>query len=271
MTASKSDSRQEARRAYWKRHDRKSYQCPDCGRIESQLRTEFQVHHRDGDPSNNDPSNQVALCRPCHNLREGKKPSIRDIRHLRNQINPDELSPSVSEAEEPRKCDICKRTHEYDFQTHGAYFDLCSLCNDTFEWAISGKKPHISREEIHRLRNLWIDMHPDAAVITDLTQLSRGDRIAVTDSNYVVEDEFWVYSVSREGFMYANYDEVPDEITNTGTPNLHVQRVDESPPARSIRTKFQTFLDNERAVRYNTESFEEDVNLHRYANGLDTW
>jgi hypothetical protein len=140
-----------------------------------------------------------------------------------------------------------------------------------FEWDISGKKPHISHEEIHRLRNYWIDMHPDAAVITDLTQLSRGDRLAVTDSNYVVEDEFWVYSVSREGFTYANYDEVSDEITNIGTPNLHVQRVDESPPARSIRTKFQTFLDNQQVVRYNTESFEERVNLLRYANGLDTW
>lgn len=52
----------------------------------AQLRTGFEVHHKDGDPTNNAAENLIALCRPCHNLREGNKPSINEIELMQQQI-----------------------------------------------------------------------------------------------------------------------------------------------------------------------------------------
>lgn len=106
MTA-ESRHREKARRRYWADHSKGSYTCPDCGRSESELRGGFEVHHSDGRPSNNELDNLVALCRPCHNLREGKKPSLNDIRYLRNQLaaepkllSLDEVPPVISTMEE---------------------------------------------------------------------------------------------------------------------------------------------------------------------------
>ena len=57
---------------YWKRHDKGTYQCPDCDRgVESVWR--FEVHHIDGNPLNGDPDNHVALCFECHCQRHGKE------------------------------------------------------------------------------------------------------------------------------------------------------------------------------------------------------
>jgi len=108
---SKTDYRNKARRIFWDRHDRYEYTCPDCGRGQQELRNQFEVHHIDGDPGNNDPENLVGLCRPCHNLREGKKPSLNDYRHLLNQSGKEEHSdvPVITSVEEEnqhfRKCD----------------------------------------------------------------------------------------------------------------------------------------------------------------------
>jgi len=81
------EQRKEARRLFWSDHSRRSYECPDCGRGLSQLRTTFEVHHKDGDYYNNDKENLIALCRPCHNLREGKKPSVNEIELMQQQID----------------------------------------------------------------------------------------------------------------------------------------------------------------------------------------
>jgi len=75
-----------ARRHFWADLDKDSYRCPDCGRSRPELRTGFEVHHKDGDPENNDMSNLVALCRPCHNIREEKKPSLNEIKLMRDQL-----------------------------------------------------------------------------------------------------------------------------------------------------------------------------------------
>jgi len=69
---SQSTNREQARRTYWNEHDRESYRCADCQRSRRQIRGRFEVHHKDGNPSNNDLSNLVGLCRLCHNLREEK-------------------------------------------------------------------------------------------------------------------------------------------------------------------------------------------------------
>ena len=41
--------------------DRDSWCCTKCGWY-----GRLEVHHRDGDPMNNDPSNLLTLCRGCH-------------------------------------------------------------------------------------------------------------------------------------------------------------------------------------------------------------
>lgn len=84
MRQFKDRSRRLARESYWETHDRDTYECPDCGRTEDEIRGTFEVHHKNGEPMDNRPENRVALCRVCHNLREDKKPSIQDIRHLRD-------------------------------------------------------------------------------------------------------------------------------------------------------------------------------------------
>lgn len=86
MSDYKDKSRKIARQSYWEDHDRATYECPDCGRTEDELRHGFEVHHKNGEPMDNRPENRVALCRPCHNLREGKKPSKRDIEQMRDSL-----------------------------------------------------------------------------------------------------------------------------------------------------------------------------------------
>ena len=41
--------------------DRDGWLCRTCGK-----RGRMEVHHVDGDSSNNDPSNRISLCRGCH-------------------------------------------------------------------------------------------------------------------------------------------------------------------------------------------------------------
>ena len=69
------------RREFWQRHDRETYRCPDCGRLESHAAVRgFQVHHCDEDPTNGDPENLVALCRACHQERHGhqRRPDLNE-------------------------------------------------------------------------------------------------------------------------------------------------------------------------------------------------
>lgn len=90
MSQFKDRSRRLARESYWETHDRDTYECPDCGRGGDEIRGRFEVHHKNGEPLDNRPENRVALCRVCHNLREDKKPSIKEIRHLRSQVGNEE-------------------------------------------------------------------------------------------------------------------------------------------------------------------------------------
>lgn len=83
----KGSHRRLAREIFWDHHDRANYECPDCGRTEDECLEPFEVHHESGVPVDNSPENLIALCRPCHNIREGKKPSLAEIANLRNQIN----------------------------------------------------------------------------------------------------------------------------------------------------------------------------------------
>jgi len=81
-------SRRIARELYWENHDKDTYECPDCGRTEDEIVGGFEVHHKNGEPMDNRPENQVGLCPLCHNLREGKKPSIEQIKNLRSGSKP---------------------------------------------------------------------------------------------------------------------------------------------------------------------------------------
>lgn len=85
MSNYKDRSRRLARESYWDDKDRDAYECPDCGRSQDEICGGFEVHHKNGEPLDNRPENRVGLCRLCHNLREDKKPSKRQIRNLRGQ------------------------------------------------------------------------------------------------------------------------------------------------------------------------------------------
>jgi len=63
--------RKKHRDEYWSKVDRETYECPDCGRGFEEV-SEFQVHHIDGDCTNGDMENLVALCRDCHHDRHGE-------------------------------------------------------------------------------------------------------------------------------------------------------------------------------------------------------
>lgn len=95
----KDSHRRLAREVFWEEYDRENYKCPDCGRTETDLETGFEVHHKGGHAMDNRPENLIALCRPCHNLREGKKPSINEIQNILDQVNAVEESETVSDEE----------------------------------------------------------------------------------------------------------------------------------------------------------------------------
>jgi 5-methylcytosine-specific restriction endonuclease McrA len=59
------DSRERARRQYWQSRSTSGWRCPGCGRSRDEV-DRVDVHHRDGNPNNNDPDNLIALCRRCH-------------------------------------------------------------------------------------------------------------------------------------------------------------------------------------------------------------
>ena len=83
----KDKHRRLAREMFWNDHDRETYECPDCGRAESESAGRFEVHHSNGSPLDNREENRVALCRLCHCLREDRKPPIEEIRKLRDQVD----------------------------------------------------------------------------------------------------------------------------------------------------------------------------------------
>jgi len=52
---------------------RDNYTCQDCGIIQDVLKgwyKKLDVHHIDGDDTNNDPENMISLCRNCHRKQE---------------------------------------------------------------------------------------------------------------------------------------------------------------------------------------------------------
>lgn len=85
----KNRTQEFARERFWGEHDTQSYQCPDCGRGRDELRDGFEMYHKDGNVYDNRIDNLIGLCRPCHNLRKGKKPSFEDIRRLRDAVHPE--------------------------------------------------------------------------------------------------------------------------------------------------------------------------------------
>jgi nucleoside 2-deoxyribosyltransferase len=54
--------------------------------MQEEIKGKFEVHHKNGEPLDNRPENRIAVCRACHNLREGKKPSIKHIQNLRDGL-----------------------------------------------------------------------------------------------------------------------------------------------------------------------------------------
>ena len=102
----KSTFRKQARQKYWSVHDRSDYECADCGRCEDELLEHFEVHHIDGDVSNNSVENLIGLCQVCHNLREGKRASVRKTSHLIGQFSGEVI-------EHRNAVPVCRSREEY--------------------------------------------------------------------------------------------------------------------------------------------------------------
>ncbi len=49
---------------------RDNWHCVDCGIPQEEFEKALDVHHVDGDKSNNDPTNLVTLCKKCHGIRK---------------------------------------------------------------------------------------------------------------------------------------------------------------------------------------------------------
>lgn len=67
------NARRIAKQKFWREHDRESYVCPGCGSETGGVEW-WEVHHKDGDPMNNDIENLVALCRTCHYREHDRTP-----------------------------------------------------------------------------------------------------------------------------------------------------------------------------------------------------
>ena len=52
--------------------------CKKCGKDAHQ--TELDLHHKDGDPLNDDWTNIVIYCKKCHTMVEGRDKKKRDLR-----------------------------------------------------------------------------------------------------------------------------------------------------------------------------------------------
>jgi hypothetical protein len=71
-----------ARRIFWDDRSQEQYNCEDCGRGIDEIHGKFEVHHKDGNPYNNDPENLVGLCKACHAIREDRKPGKNSIYNI---------------------------------------------------------------------------------------------------------------------------------------------------------------------------------------------
>jgi len=113
-SANKSTLRQQARNKYWSQHDRSQYECADCGRSEDEILEHLEVHHIDGDVSNNSIENLVGVCQVCHNLREGKRASVRKTSHLIGQF-------SGKAIEHKNAVPVCRGRDEYAEYTESCF------------------------------------------------------------------------------------------------------------------------------------------------------
>jgi len=52
---------------------RDKYTCQDCGITQNQIGRKLDVHHIDGDDTNNIEENMITLCLGCHNIREPRR------------------------------------------------------------------------------------------------------------------------------------------------------------------------------------------------------
>lgn len=77
-------SQQRQRERFHKKYKRKNWvyskyrkdYCEYCGNKKLDTKLTFVVHHKDGDPINNHPSNLVTLCHRCHKLVHNKTISL---------------------------------------------------------------------------------------------------------------------------------------------------------------------------------------------------
>jgi len=97
MSDFKKRSRSMVRDVFWQDRDREGYECTDCGRGAGEVSGSFEVHHKDGNPYNNNPENLVGLCKACHALREDRRPSKDSLRRIMEQFQKGQHDTTVTD------------------------------------------------------------------------------------------------------------------------------------------------------------------------------
>lgn len=135
-------SRKLARQRYWNEHNKDTYQCPDCGRRRDEIVGEFQVHHKSGNPHDNRLEKLVGLCGYCHRVREGKKPSLKRLRGIRdNESGPADaqIHPFVRSFIDERLC-LCSEGSNQDWvDVIHVHFNALDSHLDGYGYEISDK------------------------------------------------------------------------------------------------------------------------------------
>jgi len=67
------NARSRHRKQFWRDRDKEDHTCPWCGSTWGDV-ADFEIHHIDGDPTNGDEENLVAVCRSCHYREHDRTP-----------------------------------------------------------------------------------------------------------------------------------------------------------------------------------------------------
>jgi len=258
MAEFKNKSRKIARDVFWGENNRDTYQCPDCGRNEEEIPNGFEVHHKNGKPMDNRPSNLIGLCRLCHNVREEKKPSLEDIQHLRDNTEGSE-EPSASAdtdtvrliyelSQDTQKkdtiyallsgreayCDFCDHKNDADsFKLRSGHL-FCNMCGYIYDWS-ENLQQWLSKEDFNELVELSIKEEDDRQKVKSVKHLQRGSviQVAEEEGSLEVTDEaaLIIADADASGICYSvggdisngivdRSHKLTDEFANTGSSIL---------------------------------------------------
>lgn len=277
-------SRKLARQIFWQSNDKNSYKCPDCGRGHDEVRR-FEVHHKNGTATDNSISNLVGLCRVCHKIREGKKPSLESVRNLRNSLGSDDTSSIISSPSQTNhrirdikyvrkqmnleneqqvihrleslngRCESCRRaTDGMSLFVNDGGLLLCPQCNDEYSFDKT-KCSYLSDEEIAEARSLGLNKNQDIKQVESGSELKRGDTIIIISNNCRDFERIFIIETHSESVRYCK-----NPLNETAERDLKVQHLSDyyKPFDRSI---LELIEDGRIFKQHNFAEYLDEVGL----------